>query len=334
MISDEKSPSANLFLRYMGEEEADDSNISLSELGISLAGFDSLFKEFAQILRIDIEPEVHATANREGSFIVDIAAWWRDAGEALPFHTVEDFLTFLRIAGDPMVKEAEAFFNVVLAEKRTLNDWVAANPLDAGIYSWLFARVLKKLMKRAGNFKHGIDADAKDLPKRIQQALQKLIKKKGFKKALIPMTENKAASIELSDDPAFKDYARIDQANLSDYLADDDMILPHLLNGQSYNLNGTVTSLKATRGDRLTLQIHHDGEDHNLDALPAKGLTSKNYTDYYQEDVQVHAEVMRTSLFKKPKLRIEHIKKIQLELGLVMVEKKEEQRIHIMLTND
>ena len=316
IIANDKAPSPNLFLRYKGEEETDDSTISLAELGASLAGFDTIFKEFAKILRIDIEPEVQATANREGSFIVDIAAWWKDTGDTLPFHSVDDFLTFLRIAGDPMLKDAEAFFNVVLAEKRTLNDWVAANPMDAGFYGWLFAKVSKKLMKRAGDFKRRIDADAKDLPKRIQLVLQKLITKKGFKKALIPMTENKAASIELSDNPEFKDSARVDQANLSDYLADDDMILPHLIDGHSYDLNGTVTSLKATRGDRLTLQIHHDAEDHNLDALPARGLTSKHYTDYYQEDVQVHAEVMRTSLYKKPKLRIQRIERVQLELAL------------------
>lgn len=229
-----------------------------------------------------------------------------------------------------MLKDAEAYFNVVLAEKRTLNDWVAANPLDAGFYAWLFAKVSKKLMKRAGHFKRRIDADAKDLPKRIQLALQKLIKKKGFKKALIPITENKAALIELSEDPEFKDSACVDQANLSDYLADDDMILPHLLDGNSYELNGTVTSLKATRGDRLTIQIHHEGEDHNLDALPARGLTSKHYTDYYQEDVQVHAEVSRTSLYKKPKLRIQRIQKVQLELGLVIPERIEEPQIQML----
>jgi hypothetical protein len=334
MIADEKAPSPNLFLRYKGEEEADDSSISLAELGASLAGFDAVFKEFARILRIDIEPEVQATATREGSFIVDIAAWWREAGDALPFHTVEDFLTFLRIAGDPMLKDAEAFFNVVLEEKRTLNDWVAANPLDSGFYTWLFAKISKKLMKKAGDFKRSINNDTNDLPKRIQVALQKLIKKKGFKKALIPMTENKAASIELSEDPNFTDAARVDQANLSDYLADDDMILPHLIDGHSYDLNGTVTSLKATRGDRLTLQINCEGEDHNLDALPARGLTSKNYIEFYQEDVQVHAEVIRTSLYKKPKLRIQHIQKVQLELGLVISSKAEEQQVQIVLNND
>ena len=321
MTSDEKTPHPNLFLRYVGEDETDDSNISLAELGMSLAGFDVVFKEFARILRIDIEPEVQATANREGSFIVDIAAWWRGAGDTLPFHSVEDFLTFLRIAGDPMLKDAEAFFNDVLKEKKTLNDWVAANPLDTAVYTWLFAKASKVLMKQAGNCKNRIQAGARELPKRVQLALQKLIKKKGFKKALLPMTENKATSIELSDDPGFKDAARIDQTNLSDYLADDDMILPHLIDGHSYDLSGTVTSLKATRGDRLTLQIQYEGEDHNLDALPARGLTSKNYIEYYQEDVRVHAEVMRTSLYKKPKLRIQRIEKVQLELGLVILEK-------------
>ena len=325
IIANDKAPSPNLFLRYKGEEETDDSTISLAELGISLAGFDMIFKEFAKILRIDIEPEVQATANREGSFIVDIAAWWKDTGDALPFHSVEDFLTFLRIAGDPMLKDAEAFFNEVLKEKKTLNDWVAANPVDTLFYTWLFGKASKVLMKHAGNCKNRIQTGAKELPKRVQLGLQKLIKKKGFKKALLPMTENKAALIELSDEPEFKEPARVDQSNLSDYLADDDMILPHLIDGHSYDLHGTVTGLKATRGDRLTLQIHHEGEDHNLDALPARGLTSKHYIQYYQEDVQVHAEVMRTSLYRKPKLRIQRIEKVQLELDLSLENSDEQQ---------
>jgi hypothetical protein len=62
--------------------------------------------------------------------------------------------------------------------------------------------------------------------------------------------------------------------------------------------------------------------------------TGKHYIEYYQEDVQVHAEVMRTSLYKKPKLRIQLIQKVQLELGLVILEKPEEQQIHIMLHED
>ena len=329
MMEEDKAPDPNLFLRYRGEGEDDDSNVSLAELGVSLAGFDAVFKEFARILRIDIEPEVQATANREGSFIVDIAAWWKDASEALPFHSVEDFLTFLRIAEAPMLQNAEDFFNNLSEGRKTLNDWVAANPVDSAILTWLFAKVSKKLMKRAGDFKRRIDNDSKDLPRRIQLALQKVIKKKGFKKALLPMTENKASSIEVSDNPGFNDSARVDQNNLSDYLADDDMILPHLENGNYYDLNGRVTSLKATRGDCLTLHIHHEGEDHNLDALPAHGLTSKNYIRYYQEDVQVHAEVMRTSLYKKPKLRIQRIHKVQLELELEIHKNEEEQRIQI-----
>ncbi|MEY4244129.1 MAG: hypothetical protein RLZZ245_1714 [Verrucomicrobiota bacterium] len=334
MTNEEKSPPPNLFLRYVGEDEAQDSNISLAELGMSLAGFDAVFKEFARVLRIDIEPEVKATANREGSYIVDIAACWKEASDALPFHAVEDFLTFLHIADSAQAKEAERFFNELGEVRKTLNDWVSEHPIDSTILAGLFAKVCTRLMKKAGDFKRRIEPNAKEIPRRIQLALQKLIKKKGFKKALIPMTENKAASIELSDNSQFKDSARVDQANLSDYLADDDMILPHLFDGNSYDLNGTVTSLKATRGDRLTLQIHHEGEDHNLEALPARGLTSKNYIDYYQEVVQVHAEVMRSSLYKKPKLRVQRIQKVQLELPLVIPANKEEQQTQILLTND
>lgn len=310
----------NLYLRFQGSDEELDSNISLAELGESLQGFDAAFKEFARILRIELEPEVQATSHREGSLIIEIAAWWKDTSDGLPFHSVDDFITFLRLAKEPLADEVEAYFNSALETRKTLNDWVSAHPLDTTFWTLLFGKAAQRLMKHAGGCKRLPLTDVRELPRRMQLALQKLIKKKGFQKALKPMTENKVDVIELSDDPKFADSAKVDQSNLSDYLADDDKILPHLENGNVYPFSGTITSLKATRGDRLTLQIQHEGIDYNLDALPQAGLNSKNYIDYYQESVNVTAEVMRTSLYKKPKLRFQAIELQQPELGLKIEE--------------
>ena len=66
----------------------------------------------------------------------------------------------------------------------------------------------------------------------------------------------------------------------------------------------------------MTLQISHEAELYNLDALPAPGLTSKNYKDFYTESVNVRAEVHRTSLYKKPKLRLHGIELRQTQLEL------------------
>jgi hypothetical protein len=310
----------NLYLRFQGSDEELDSNISLAELGESLQGFDAVFKEFARILRIELEPEVQATSHREGSLIIEIAAWWKDTSDGLPFHSVDDFITFLRLAKEPLADEVEAYFNSALETRKTLNDWVSAHPIDAAFWTYVFGKAARRLMKHAGACKRLLLTDVRELPRRMQLALQKLIKKKGFQKALKPMTENKVDVIEVSDDPKFAESAKVDQSNLADYLADDDTILPHLKDGNVYELNGVVTSLKATRGDRLTLQIRHEGIDYNLDALPRLGLTSKSYIDYYRESVHVTAEVMRSSLFKKPKLRIHEIELQQPELGLKIEE--------------
>ena len=305
-----------LYLKFTGSDPQADSNISLAELGESLQGFDALFKEFASIVRMEIEPEVQATGHREGSFVVDVAAWWKDSSDSLPFHSIDDFLTFLKLAKDPLAQEVQAFINSALETKKTLNDWVSANPIDTGVLTYLFGKVVQRLMKYAGPCKRLLRTDVRELPKRIQLALHKLIKKKGFKKALKPITENKVDVIEVSAEPTFADSAKVDQSNLGDYLADDDTILPHLEDGNTYPLTGIITSLKATRGDQVTIQISHEGEEHNLDAKPALGLTSKNYIKFYQEKVNITADVMRTSLYKKPKLRMITIELQQPELGL------------------
>lgn len=309
----------NLFIRFHGTEDNSTSSVALAELGESLSGFDFIFKEFSQILRINIEPEIQATGHREGSLIIDVAVWWHDASRTLPFNSVDDFLQFLRFAGEPLYDQALAFFNSMEGAHKTLNHWVEEHPADAALLTYLLGKLCKKMMKEAREYKAGVRVEKTELPHRMQEALHRLIKKHGFRRALTPMTEDKVSAIEISEEPAFKDAARVDQGNLGDYLADDDKILPQLEDGFAYDLVGTITSLRATRGDRVTFQLHHDGVDYNLDALPSHGLTSKNYKDYYQEHVEVNALVMRTSLYKKPKLRLQSIALVQSELGLVTV---------------
>lgn len=310
----------NLFIRFKGTEEESDSQVSLSELGESLTGFHSVLTELNSVMGISIEPEVQATALRDGSVIVDLVLFFRDASDALPFDSVTDFVEFLKLAEEPKAEEVEGFFQSVEGAHRSINDWAAQKPVDFEVFkaalNVFWVSVVLKLIKKAGFFKKGEDPRDKTLSRKKQRGLHKMVKKRSFKKALAPLREDKAKSIEVSNDRKFKHAVTIDQHNMENYLADDDTILPHLKDGVTYELHGTITSLKATRGDRMTLQIGHEGELYNLDALPAPGLTSKNYKDFYTESVNVRAEVHRASLYKKPKLRLHGIELCQTQLEL------------------
>ena len=310
----------NLFIRFKGTEEESDSQVSLSELGESLTGFHSVLTELNSVMGITIEPEVQATALRDGSVIVDLVLFFRDASDALPFDSVTDFVEFLKLAEEPKAEEVEGFFQSVEGAHRSINDWAAQNPVDFEVFkaalNLFWVSVVLKLIQKAGFFKKGEDPKDKTLSRKKQRGLHKMVKKRSFKKALAPLREDKAKSIEVSNDRRFRHAVLIDQHNMENYLADDDTILPHLKDGVTYELNGTITSLKATRGDRMTLQISHEGDQYNLDTLPGPGLTSKNYKDYYTESVNVSAEVHRTSLYKKPKLRLHGIELRQTQLEL------------------
>ena len=310
----------NLFIRFKGTEQESDSQVSLSELGESLTGFHSVLTELNSVMGITIEPEVQATALRDGSVIVDLVLFFRDASDVLPFDSVPDFVEFLKLAEEPKAEEVESYFSTLKGLNRSINDWAAENPvLYDGVkwaFSLLWVKVVLRMIEKAGFFKKGENPKEKILSKKKQCGLHKMVKKRSFKKALVPLREDKAKSIEVSNDRKFKHAVTIDQHNMENYLADDDTILPHLKDGVTYDLHGTITSLKATRGDRMTLQIGHEGELYNLDALPGPGLTSKNYKDFYTESVNVRAEVHRASLYKKPKLRLHGIELRQPQLEL------------------
>ena len=130
-----------------------------------------------------------------------------------------------------------------------------------------------------------------------------------------PVVNETAKSIEVSSDNNFvKNTAKIDDSNFEDYLGKDTEILPELLDGYECELRGEITSLKSTRGDSLTFQYIKKGKSYNLDLLPPSGKTTKAYTQYYKETVDLSATVERHSLFKKPKLHLLDISLTQYSL--------------------
>jgi hypothetical protein len=151
--------------------------------------------------------------------------------------------------------------------------------------------------------------DCEEIPQRVAYELNRLIqKKRGFKRALKPLIEDRASSIEISSDRKFnKTRTLINQNNFHEYLGEEEQILPHLENGETFSFVGEITSLKSTRGDSLTFKYIYKNKAFNLDLLPPDGTSTKAYTDYYKENVIVGAEVIRESMYKKPKLKLQSI---------------------------
>ena len=307
--------SPNLFIRFKGIDRDNDSAVDLAELGESLTGFDSLFKSFGEILRISDTLEIKATATEEGSIIVDLlVSLQSQANGVIPFDSIDDFLNFLKLTGSPAWHHAVEFFNSIEGAHKTLNEYAEKYPADFWATTLLIVKAFKMLLAKARKNKGKPDYTDKELPKRIAEELHKLIKHHGFKKALKPIVEDKAQSIELSTDRSFKESAKVDQDNFQDLLAEDEQVLPDLENGTTHKIKGDVTSLKGTRGDSLTFHIRHGKETVNLDVLPPEGATCKAYRQFYQESVEIVGTIIRDSLYKKPKIRIQQITLNQGEL--------------------
>lgn len=303
-----------LYLRFTGSDQ-DDSEVALSELGESLVGFDSIFQEFARILHLEGGVEVSATASRDGSLIIDTVLALSDA-TSLGFDSFQALLNALELARDPLFHAAQISYNTLEGAHRTLNDWVAANPIDAGVITTILAKAYQKLMEKARHNKERPDYNDREVPRQISEDLHKLVKKGAFKKPLSPIADDAVKSIEVSADPSFDTAATVNEANFQEYLSEEEQILPHLIDGAFERLVGKITSLRGTRGDAMTFHLEHNGKTFNLNTFPPEGTTSKDFTAVYQEDVVMLAWIARESLYKKPRLKLSAIELLQPELPL------------------
>ena len=114
------------------------------------------------------------------------------------------------------------------------------------------------------------------------------------------LTQSKSAIVQVSK----KNTDTINQNNFEELVCKENEILPDLKDGEQKHLRGKITSLKSTRRDTINFQYVDDGNDYNLDLFPPKGKTTKNYTDFYQEFVDVTVDISRGSLYRKPKLHL------------------------------
>lgn len=310
----------NLYIRYVGNK-ADDSVIPFTELGESLIGFDRSIRHMSRILRMECDVELQARGTSEGSLVVD--AFLQFAGDTSEFFTkLDTYLEFAKLFGQEYFNQAVQYFNAIENTQHSLNEYFSKRPLDLAIATACIAKlflILKKIGKgkKLSTDEEIIIALKEEVSERIARELMILIKKKSIYRAILPVIEDVAKSIEIDTTKEFRNpVVKIDQDNFQDFLTDDDQILPQYDNEMTYPFDGEITSIKSTRGDSMTFHTKIDGKVFNLDLFPEEGYTTKAYLDYYQERVHLYGTVIRKSYYKKPKLRILEIELNQSKLEL------------------
>lgn len=296
----------NLFIKYKGKDEEFDSCVDLVSLGESIAGFDTVIKDIFRISKMNGEISVQASKIREGSLIVDIIVFVSNISNNIPFERIADFLNFLKIVNNELFNTANQFFNTIETAHRELNEFAKEYPATYDIVKTGLTLFIGVLIGKAT--KHKKHPDLNDLPEEYAKDLYKMINNKKFKKAVKPFIEDEIQSIEISNERSFINKARIDVNNFEGYLGEDDQILPELLNGQIHSLQGKVVGMQCSRGDSMKIKVINNNQKNiTLIAYPPKGKTTKDFDEFYGQDVVFKAEIIRTSLYQKPKLNIINI---------------------------
>jgi len=297
----------NLFIKYKGLNPANDSEINLAALGESIAAFDGVIRELFEISGVHAEFEVHAEKVREGSVIIDVATQITDFMQGAVFSSPQDLINYLQIVNVELCELAKKFFFQIGDGVRTVNDFAKDQPAVYDVIRDGITIFMGYLFGRARYQKKTPTEqcpDGKRVPLKYAKKLHRMVSKKGFKKVVAPLAEDAAASIEVSADRDFRNAEKIDQQNFEEYLPDDERIFPELKNGDVKVFVGQIRGIQSSRGDTLSFRFMRGEHPETLVTFPADGETSKSYLPYYQENICLDAEVIRTSMFKKPKLKV------------------------------
>ena len=268
----------------------------MKTLGESLIGFEEVIEGIFAISKIKGDIGIRATKESEGSLVIEICI---QLITHTPFEKIPDLLDFLKVADISVYQVALDYFSNT---HRTLNDYVASNPVDAALVTYFtskmiaWARRQKRLTQIA------------ELPSPYAKQLHKLIKRKKFKKALKPFIEDEVSGIDVSPQRSFEQATTINTQNFEDYLSENEKILPELQNGSHHTFTGKIVGLQTARGESMKFEV--DGlkrSERLLVAFPPDGRTTADYTHFYDKVVQIDAEIVRRSLYQKPQLIIHTI---------------------------
>ncbi|MBI5414548.1 hypothetical protein HZA38_03450 [Candidatus Peregrinibacteria bacterium] len=295
---------ANFFLKYRGLNEKNDSEVDLAVLGESIVGFDIVIKEIFKISKINGNIIVKASNTREGSLIVNIIIILLDLAEKIPFEKVVDLINFLRVVDTQLWEKANDFFGAINQAHKSVNDFAKELPADFTAIFSLVAYFVGTLIGKAKNQKKLLDLN--DLPESYAKSLHRMITQGKFKKALKPFVENEVSSIEISHRKDFLQSSIMDKNNFENYLSEDEKILPDYENGKLYRFTVKIVGMQCSKGDSMKVRVYTFPKKYrDLVAYPPEGKTTKDFDQFYGQNVVVKAIIKRDSLYQKPSLLVE-----------------------------
>jgi len=301
---------SSLYIRYKGNDLTDDSRVDLALFGESIIGFEKVIRQIITVTNLNYEVDIKATKTSKGSLIIDLALVVIDMGQDLPFYEVTDLLDFLKIANTQAFESANEYFSSLKSTHRSLNDYMAKNPIDFATLGLVVAFLFKQAKQQ--KFAPNVDV----ISPNYAVKLHKLIKKKTFKKALTPFMEGDIESVSIGVNKNFNSSTsvKIDNDSFDNYLSsDEDQILEDYENGNTYAFTGSIVSIQRVHGDSMKIRIHGFPRKYrDLVAYPPEEKTTEDYGIFYGKEkvISFKATVERKSLYQKPKL---HIKEMRLQ---------------------
>lgn len=148
--------------------------------------------------------------------------------------------------------------------------------------------------------------------------IKKEIEKWSFNDLLLPITEDNIEKIEFwieENENRIPEFEINDQ-NFENYMWDWKEILSDFENWEEYTLTGKITSMQVNRWESMNYHIEKDWKEYNLVLLPQDWDNVDNYKMYFNQNIVIRAEVVRTSLYKKPKIVLKQLQNATVPLGL------------------
>lgn len=297
---------SNIVIKYKWEPAKD--GVDLKTLGESIVGFNEAIKESVKVLRIKGEISIKAKTARDGSIVLEIFTELSSLASTAPFESIEAYLDFLALVGKQLASEGLEWGS---RAHEDLNALYAKYPFDAALLGYGIVRLIAwaRKQKKAPVVQ---DDEGKQLPKNYAIRLHKLIKRRTFKKALVPFIEEQVSEIEIKAVYKPEQPTVIDNQNFEEYLSEEEQILPEYENGKVYRFVGSIVGLESSRGEYMKFKAEGVKREHSLlIAFPTDDKKTEDFLDFYKKQVLIEAEIARKSLYQKPKLIIRSIDLMQ-----------------------
>lgn len=303
--------------------------IDIEELWNNLLEFSKLSKSILkEVWHVDIKDiNLRIVWLRNWSIIVDIIInnvwnileWFKDLYSLLDYlHTVD-----LEI-----YNTAVNFINTSVNSYNEIENWWKDHPVFIWLmtlllssYWWSITKFLKKIVKISKDVKDNKKIDViKDNQEinlswekvkwSIAKRTKKLVNQWKYIDFLEPFIDDKVKSIEIWEN---ENYEKIDENDYQQLLWKWFEILPQYINGSTYDFVGSFTAMQSNIWETMTLKSIDLKDRSNkpmlFSCIPDDNYTSEQYKNYYWESiiVKVTAEVIRESVYKKPKLKIKNV---------------------------